>query len=406
MIHLNSLIRERKSHLINRLQYLQTRLEHECSAQVYQLVLDGISLIYSHFQRVDEISALIEKIPASVNDPALGVNLCVPFYNQIFSRLQEIEAVVEVLDDVWGNYVTSESFSKKFSELYQVFSKFCDEISVPLGAHFNMILPGNCFMYSRFPTVARNLFRTFVPISAIQNPYVWPILAHEIGHAFSFIPNIEELIEAECGPLISQHLRSIRERVQRSREEIADIEYILSRSWYQWVSEIWADLFALRRVGPCFVDSEMFELITSDPFSPSMEASGRLYIFSHPPPDVRIKILVHNSNQWFPQLTNHVSNCQKLWDEMISSRTSQTLEEHREWFDLLCDNQLLQPMEQRVVALLDQLVPLQNVTSSSLETVMSTQPISVTSALSSLVCEGGTCGHFIEKLAQKIRLAT
>jgi hypothetical protein len=403
---LDDWVRKRKGHLTNCLQYLQTKLQQECPPQIYQLILDKIDLINDHSRKIDDILRLIERMPLLAGEPSVVSNLCASFYNQIFSRLQEIEAIIGVLDDIWSDYIAFENFSKRFSDLSHIFSKLSDEISVPLGPHFSMILPGNSFGYLLFPNVSRNLFRIFVPISAIENPYVWPIMAHEIGHAFSFFPAVEERIKAECGPLISQRLRSVRERTQRSREDFADIEYILSRSWYQWFSEIWADLFALRRVGPCFIDSEMLELMAFDPFSLSIESTGHLFTSSHPPPDLRIKMLVRYSTQWFSNMRNHVSTCQDLWNEMISNRTSPTLEEHRESFDLLCDSQLLQPMEHKAVDLLSQLIPLQEMPSSPFETAMNTRPINVTGALSSLLCEGRIHEHFVEEITKEIKLAT
>jgi len=143
-----------------------------------------------------------------------------------------------------------------------------------------------------------------------------------------------------------------------------------------------------------------------DPFHLSMEPSGRLFTSSHPPPDVRIKILIRYSNQWFSDMANHVLTLQELWNEMSSSRTSPTLEEHRELFDLLCDNQVLQPMEQKTAVLLDQLVPLQKISMSSFETSMSTRPINITDALSSFLCEGKIDSNFVEELAKEIKLAT
>jgi hypothetical protein len=404
-VGLNDSIRARQSHLAKCKQYLQTKLQQESDPQIYQLVLDRINLIDDHFRKIDEILGLIEKISSLVKKTAAS-SLCAPFYNQIFSRSQDIETIIGVLDNIWSDYTIFENFSRKFNDLSRIFSQLCDEISAPLGSRFSMIIPGNSFGYLRYPNVSRNLFRIYVPISAVENPHVWPIIAHEIGHAFSFLPPIEEQIEAQCGPLISQRLRSIREKVQRSREDFADIEYVLSRSWYQWISEIWADLFALRRVGPCFIYSEISELMAFDPFHLSKEPSGRLFTSSHPPPDLRIKILIRYSNQWFPNMTNHVSALQELWNEMLSSRTSPTLEEHREMFDLLCDSQVLQPMEQKMAALLVKLVPPQKISASSFETSMSTRPINVTNALSSFLCEGKIDNNFVEELAKEIKLAT
>lgn len=406
MSSLNGLILKRKTHLTNCMQYLQTKLQQECPNQLYQLVQDRISLVNDHFRRIDDISRLIESMPRSIGEPASVSDFRASFYNQIFSRLQEIEAIIGVLDSIWSDYFAFDNFSKKFTDLYLIFSKLCNEISTPLGSHFTMILPGNGFAYLRFPNVARNLFRILVPTSSLENPHVWPIVAHEIGHAFSFLPAIEERIEAECGPLISQRLRSIQETVNRSREEFADIEYVLSRSWYQWVAEICADLFALRRAGPCFIDSEVFELMAFDPFSLSIERLNHLFTSSHPPPDLRVKALLRYSNQWFPHMSYHVSTCQKLWDEISSNRLSSTLEEHRELYGLLCDAEVLQRLEQKVVTILDQLVPVQRISSSSFEKLMDSQPINVTDALSSLLCEGRARGNFVGELAKRIRPAT
>lgn len=403
---LNDSIRERQNHLAKCKQYLQAKLQQEGHPQVYQLVLDRISLIDDHLRKIDDILGLIEKVSSIVQETAAASGLCAPFYNQIFSRSQEIEAIIGVLDNIWSDYIAFQSFSKKFSNLSRIFSRLCDEISAPLGSRFSMILPGGSFGYLRYPNVSRNLFRIYVPISAVEDPHVWPIVAHEIGHAFSFLPPIEEQIGAECGPLISQRLRSVRDKVQRSREDFADIEYVLSRSWYQWISEIWADLFALRRVGPCFIDSEISELMAFDPFHLSMEPSGRLSTSSHPPPDLRMRILIHYSKQWFSDMVNHTSALQILWAEVLSKRTSPTLEEHREMFDVLCDTQLLQPIEQKLATLLNEFVPLQKISQSSYETLMKTHSINVTDALSSFLCGGRKEDNFVEELARDVRLAT
>lgn len=400
MGNLDNLIRKRQRHLEDCAHYLHTKLQQESNSQIYQLVLDRLKLIDEHFKKIDEILVLLEKMSKLSREPPAVSGIRASFYDQIFSRLQEVEAVMGVLDNIWSDYITFENFSKKFSLLSRIFSQLCEEISVPLGPLFCVILPGDRFGYLRYPNVSRNLFRIFVPISAIENPHVWPVMAHEIGHAFSFLPAVEERIETECGPLISQHLKSVRESVQRSREDFADIEYVLSRSWYQWASEIWADLFALRRLGPCFIDSEMSELMAPDPFSLSTESSGRLFTSSHPPPDIRMKILISYSNQWFPRMSSHTSALQELWNEIVSNRTSPILAEHREVFDLLCDNQLLRSMEQKVTSLLNQLVPIQEIPALSHIAFMKTHPINVTGALSTFLCEGGRTANFIEELGK------
>jgi len=67
---------------------------------------------------------------------------------------------------------------------------------------------------------------------------------------------------------------------------------------------------------------------------------------------------------------------------------------------------MIEPIEQKIVTVLDQLVPLQNIGASSFETLMNTHPIHVTSALSSLFCEGMAHANFVEELAKRVRLAT
>ncbi len=406
MGNLDYLIRKRQKHLEERIHYIQTKLQQESSSHVYQFVLDRLNLVDDHSKRINEILILLGEMPQFPKDPTATSCIRAAFYDQIFSRLQEVETVVSVLDGIWSDYIISEDFAKKFSVVSRIFSQFCDEISEPLGPSFCMILPGDRFGYLRYTNVARNLFRVFVPISAVENPHAWPILAHEIGHAFSFLPTVEERIEMEYGPLISRQLKSIRERIQRSREDFADIEYVLSRSWYQWVSEIWADLFALRRLGPCLIDSEMSELMAFDPFSLGTEPSGRLFTSSHPPPDIRMKLLLHYSIQWFPRMSSHTSALQELWNEIVSNRTSTILTEHREVFDLLCDSQLLRSMEQKAVNLLNQLVPIREVPALTYKTFMRTHPINVTGALSSFLCEGEEDANFIEDLGKGVRLAS
>ncbi len=404
MSELEDLIRKRQSHLTKCTQYLQAELLNHCPSPIYQLVKDRINLIDEHKRKIDDISGFIKRLQSKNSSDSVS-DLQQSFYNQIFSRLQEIEAIIGVLDDVWSSHIAFDNFSRKFNDLYLIFSKLCDEISLPLGSHVSMILPGDSFAYLNFQDISRSLFRIFAPISALENPNVWPIMAHEIGHAFYFLPTVEGQMQAECGPVISQYLSSIQQRVRRSREEFADIEYVLSRSWYQWVAETFADLFALRRIGPCFIDAEMFELMVFDPFSLSIESSGRLICSSHPPPDLRVKSLINCANRWFPDNSARISLSQKSWDDLLSSRASSTLEENREFFDLLCDPKVQQAIEERVVAKLDQFVPLQNFTGSSLETLMNTEPISVSDILSSFLSEAKTNDNFVEKLASKIRQA-
>lgn len=402
---METLIRKRREHLARCTEYLRTNLAHSCPRGMFDILQERFTSITQTFGRIDQVLALLRQMTRSYNS-RIDSNLRASFYSQIFRRLREIENSIGVLDEIWSSYIAFRDFAQNFSELYLIFSKLEKEISVPLEpSHFSMFLASNGFGYLDFSNVSKYLFRIYVPVSAIKNPSVWPILAHEIGHAFCFLPRVKTRIDTEFAPRISQHIRSICERVERSRESPANIQYILSRSWYHWLFEISADLFALRRIGPSFIHSQIFELMVFDPFSLGIIESGPLFISTHPPPDLRIKMLIRRSREWFPQVATYISECEQQWKMISSQHSSITLERQREWYDVLCNDRLMDFMEDQMVALLNETTSLQNVSLLSVQQAMAQEPISIPNVLLSVVSEAMLYEEFVEELIEKIKRA-
>lgn len=397
-------IQRRETYLKRRSFYLRRQLESQGPPNLLSLVQEKFDSIDRSFRVMQRFRDAISALSLSEDRLSVPSMLRASFRDLLFRRLEEIEAEINSLDEVWGSYIIFKDFSRRFSELYLVLSRFLNEISFPLGrTRFCMILPGGHFGYLGFINVLKHLFRIFVPVSAIKEPVVWPILAHEIGHAYLLLPRVHERISTELAPIISEVVRSICERVERTRENLEVTEYFLSRSWYQWLMEIGADLFALRRVGPSFASVLMFELMPSDPFSLSLIPAGPWVVSTHPPPDFRVRLIMRHSREEFPPLSKSVSMLENLWDREVSSRVSDTLEERRELYDLLCANEVLQPLEEKMVNLLTEVAPLEDASILPLEAILSSSELSVTRALLSLTFGEGLTEDFIRKLAERIR---
>jgi len=398
------MLERRENYLKRRSSYLRRQLESRGLLDLFSLVQEKFDSIDRSFHVMQRIKKAIDALPLSEDRFSVPSMLRASFRDLLFRRLEEIEAEINSLDEVWGSYIAFEDFSRRFQEVHLVLSRFLNEVSSPLGRTCScMILPGRHFGYLGFINVSKHLFRIFVPVSAIKETRVWPILAHEIGHAYLFLPRVHEKISTELAPRISEVVRSICERLERTRENLEVTEYFLSRSWYQWLMEIGADLFALRRVGPSFVSALMLELMPSDPFSLGLEPAGPWVVSTHPPPDFRVRLVIRHSREAFPSLSKNVSMLEDMWEREVSSRVSDTLEERRELYDLLCTDEILRPLEEKMVDLLAETVPLQDASILPLEAILSSTEISVTRALLSLIFFFFSEEYLIDKLAERIR---
>lgn len=379
------LIAEKKERLERRRDYLQSQFMKDCPAELLRVISDKIAAISNTFNTIDQIGRVLDQM-STIENGISNPELQLSFYNQIFQRFIEAELSISVIDEIWSCYLTSRNFAAS-GNIRWMFSEFEKEIASPLGSNrCSFFLFSNEFGYLHFANIPKNLFRIYVPFSAIENPYVWPILAHELGHAFCFLPNIYQRIETEFGPILSQHISSVIGRMERTRQDVDATRYFLSRSWYQWILEIGADLFALRRIGPAFIHSQIFEMLVFDPFSLSLSNSGS-FRSTHPPHDKRIRMLIDCSKEWFPLLVSSADKYEKEWNAVSGRHQSSTLERQRELYDILCNDELLNSIIEKMKQLLSQTTPLQTIVSLPYKKALNRKPLNISNILLSALSE-------------------
>ncbi len=119
------------------------------------------------------------------------------------------------------------------------------------------------------------------------------LLAHEVGHFFSNIKNLESRIYPEIKLDYSEFTNYINETIlsekeqisdQKTRTLVADNWEFLWKSIQSWIKELLADAIGFRLTGPVFVFMLSETLLSISHHSEMTD--------EHPPPSMRIKIIL------------------------------------------------------------------------------------------------------------------
>jgi hypothetical protein len=113
-------------------------------------------------------------------------------------------------------------------------------------------------------------------------PWTWPAYAHEVGH--HIYRNVEGLRDELKVNLVHSLLNEGH-------------SYEMVSLWYNWLEEIFADLFAVLQIGPVFAQTQQYHALLALPFSSlgnlDKEDDARTillnsYDFTHPNPYLRV----------------------------------------------------------------------------------------------------------------------
>jgi len=117
----------------------------------------------------------------------------------------------------------------------------------------------------------------FSPYSEIQNLRKWVILAHELGHAY-FDLNAERFSSG----LFTQVARKLAEvrPISVDQSELESAIYAWTRNW---IPELASDCFAVKTLGPSFVNQFVVTVLDSQP--------NRIRS-THPPPGLRVRCML------------------------------------------------------------------------------------------------------------------
>ncbi len=117
----------------------------------------------------------------------------------------------------------------------------------------------------------------FSPYSEIQNLHKWVILAHELGHAY-FDLNAERFSSG----LFTQVVRKLVEvrPINVDQRELESTIYAWTRNW---IPELASDCFAVKTLGPSFVNQFVVTVLDSQP--------NRIRS-THPPPGLRVRCML------------------------------------------------------------------------------------------------------------------
>lgn len=148
-------------------------------------------------------------------------------------------------------------------------------------------------------------FQTFVralPIPVIGLPWYQvshlpdaPLIAHEIAHDVEEDFDLSTTIRGHLAPALSGMDPGPR------------------HAWETWVSEVWADLYAVLVAGPAVVGA-MADLLVTDPVQVAVEAQAPAAFAEHPPGSLRVRLMTLALTE-----TGFPSHGATYWDDWCTS---------------------------------------------------------------------------------------
>lgn len=134
-------------------------------------------------------------------------------------------------------------------------------------------------------------FLFYVPISEETNLLSAPPIAHELGHIYSQVYEIELFDDFDNRYSISDFMRKAQSRLIRISNETKRKAKIrtynnIILNWFEWRFEIASDVFATFLFGPAYALYMLSFLIGSSPY----KKTGMVY--THPSPDLRMRLIL------------------------------------------------------------------------------------------------------------------
>jgi hypothetical protein len=214
------------------------------------------------------------------------------FYKSYLAKLDGIESFIEqYLEMDWYMYETYkyQHEDQNLQNDLDLIGSFVDKILTSTGATNDLlvIIGSVLSVTSSIGMEEHELGRFFfIPFFERENYLMWPLFAHEFGHAFydQKRPVFEHFHE-EINRVVNRDFRKTAgEESEKKREEKLEKFKI---TWHDWMSEIFADIYGVSTLGPAFLFSYLHQNLCDNPYRLLENEMGR---YEHPPHVIRTKI--------------------------------------------------------------------------------------------------------------------
>ena len=148
----------------------------------------------------------------------------------------------------------------------------------------------------------RGLFILGSPDFDIEVPYHWPLIAHEIGHAYYI------LVKPRLSRLILPRLVAYMLKMAPTHVNMRDVYMLLWKWLHQWLSEVISDIFACSLIGASYT-------------VPLIEYLQRptLTVIDDTHPSIAARILVQLKYMERLDLMEMLETCKRYWESLYLS---------------------------------------------------------------------------------------
>lgn len=183
--------------------------------------------------------------------------------------------------------------------------------------------------------ILTNLNLLFVPLSEGDFLLHLPDLYHELAH-----PLLAERYDRRVQPFQAALSRTLdmvlqyisdeqvkEQRKNRPPQRIAFYLYLWQKSWLEWATEFYCDLFAICTVGPAFAWSHIY---LCSKYGKNLFEVPTTGMISHPADDARLKAMLFALRQL--GFTDEADQISGKWDELIAISGAKAEAEYRRCF--------------------------------------------------------------------------
>lgn len=271
----------------------------------------------------DELSGLLDGLRALLEDPQMQL----PNYQP--ERLRQFRRIVEYMSFL---ETTAIAPLERFNDDDVFLNRLIEHIRTEI--HYPLLPPVVTSLSQEYFHIFPNLNLLFVPLSEGDFLLHLPDLYHELAH-----PLVTERYNRRVKPfqdafsnaldIVLEYLAAEQQKEERRHgpQKIGFYLYLWQKSWLEWMTEFYCDLYAICTVGPAFAWSNIYlcAKIGHNPFS---VPTTRLE--SHPADAARMKVMLYGLE--LLGFTHEVPAIQAKWDELITISGARPEPEYRRCF--------------------------------------------------------------------------
>lgn len=271
----------------------------------------------------DELSYLLDSLRMLLEDPRMQLPNYQPERLRQFRRITEHMSFLET---------TAIAALERHNNDDVFLNKLIEHIRNEI--HYPLLPPIVTSLSQQYFHIFSNINLLFVPLSEGDFLLHLPDLYHELAH-----PLVTERYNRRVKPfqdalsaaldIVLDYTEEEQQKESRRRgpQRIAFYLYLWQKSWVEWMTEFFCDLYGICTIGPAFAWSHIY-LCTKH--GHNLFRVPTVSMISHPADDARMKAMLHGLRHLgFPQEADRI---QAKWDELIAISGTHPEPEYRRCF--------------------------------------------------------------------------